>query len=219
MAVKQKTTKKNSLKKYQAKRHFDISPEPKGTTAKKKSIRKHKPIFVVHEHAARSLHYDIRLEAGGVLKSWAVPKGPSTDPQEKHLAVQTEDHPFEYRKFEGTIPEGEYGAGPVIIWDKGTFRSLKEGTLEDNIKNGTVAVWFDGKKLKGGYAFVKTKFSENSWLFFKMKDEYADADHELTKEKPKSVVSHKTIEQMGKKNGSKSKKSDRQAIIRRSKKA
>lgn len=186
--------KKTTLKKYKSKRDFTKTPEPTGNNIKKSKD----PIFVIHEHQARSHHFDFRLESEGVLKSWAIPKGPSTNPAEKHLAIQVEDHPYEYKSFEGVIPEGQYGAGPVIIWDSGTFKNLKDDSLSKCIENGSVAVWLKGKKLKGGYALIRTKFRENKdWLFFKMKDEKADIKTDIQKEKPKSVVSHKTIEDAG----------------------
>lgn len=184
---------KNLLKTYRTKRKFSKTTEPKGTVDKKHD----EPIFVIHEHKARSLHYDLRLEDEGVLKSWAIPKGPSTDPHEKHLAIMTENHPYEYADFEGIIEEGNYGAGNVIIWDRGTFRNLKDRPLKDCIKEGTVAVWLNGKKLHGGYALVRTHFSKNSWLFFKMKDAEAEVDHNILKEMPKSVISGKTVEEIG----------------------
>lgn len=140
------------------------------------------PIFVVHQHAARRLHYDVRLEAGGVLKSWAVPKGPSADPGVKRLAVRTEDHPVEYAEFEGVIPAGEYGGGEVIVWDTGTYRNLTERRGEpvpvaDAVARGHVAVWLDGQKLGGGYAFTRLparpqdRGSGDSWLMVKMRDD------------------------------------------------
>lgn len=158
-----------ALENYLSKRDFTKTPEPK-----RNKLEEHKElIFVVQKHSARSLHYDLRLESNGVLKSWAVPKGFSNDPKERHLAVQTEDHPLDYANFAGTIPEGEYGAGTVEIWDKGTYKNLKEGqSLEDGIKNGEIAIWFYGKKLKGSYALIRTHYGNNdkNWIILKMKD-------------------------------------------------
>jgi len=181
------------LTRYRSKRDFTKTTEPKGTL----HTTSKQPIFVVHKHDARSLHYDLRLEDEGVLKSWAIPKGPSTDPDVKHLAVQTEDHPYEYKDFEGVIAEGNYGAGGVIIWDKGTFENLKQKPLDECIKEGHVVVSFKGKKLHGAYALIRTHLrGKDSWLFFKMKDQYAHKDFDLTKERPNSVVSHKSVEKI-----------------------
>ena len=129
------------------------------------------PIFVIHEHHARRLHFDLRLEMDKVLKSWAVPKGPSMSPKDKRLAVMVEDHPLDYASFEGTIPEGMYGAGTVVIWDKGTFE-----LLGGNLKNGKLDVTFNGKKLKGAFALAKMSGKEKEWLLMKKKDRYADYD-------------------------------------------
>jgi bifunctional non-homologous end joining protein LigD len=164
----------DTLKVYRGKRHFDSTPEPTGQT----SVRKRgNPIFVVQKHQATTLHYDFRLEAGGVLKSWAVPKGPSMDPKVKRLAIQTEDHPLEYAEFSGTIPQGEYGAGTVEIWDSGTYRNLKlkdgqEVPPEQALEEGHFTFWLEGRKLKGGFALTRTGTSmDTRWLLVKMKDE------------------------------------------------
>jgi DNA ligase D-like protein (predicted 3'-phosphoesterase) len=201
----------DSLKTYKKKRNFKKTTEPKGPTsprlrrASKPSKDQH--IFVIQKHDASHLHYDFRLEMNGVLKSWAVPKGPSTNPQEKRLAVETEDHPMEYATFEGVIPEGSYGAGPVIVWDNGTFNNIKEkdGTIvpmNECYENGHIEIFLHGKKLQGGYALVHTSFGEDTrkkdWLLIKMKDEYADARRNPEKTEPESVISGKTIEEMGK---------------------
>src|SRR5436309_12909247 len=145
---------KDTLKTYRKKRDFKITPEPAGKPVRRRSKW---PVFVIQKHDATRLHYDFRIEAGGVLKSWAIPKGPSTNPKDKRLAMPTEDHPMEYGKFEGVIPEGEYGAGPVIVWDSGTYRNLneksgKEVRIEHALRQGRVKIWLEGKKLKGGYA-------------------------------------------------------------------
>jgi bifunctional non-homologous end joining protein LigD len=129
------------------------------------------PIFVIHEHHARRLHFDLRLEMDKVLKSWAVPKGPSMSPKDKRLAVMVEDHPLDYASFEGTIPEGMYGAGTVVIWDKGIFE-LQGGNLRD----GKLDIMFNGKKLKGAFALAKMSGKEKEWLMMKKKDRYADYD-------------------------------------------
>ncbi len=142
---------KKTLEDYTAKRDFSRTPEPAGTGRRAAGA----PIFVVQKHDASHLHYDFRLEVDGVLKSWAIPKGPSTDPREKRLAVPTEDHPLEYAGFEGVIPAGEYGAGTVMVWDTGSFRNIteKKGApvpLAEAVAHGHVKVWLEGQKLKGG---------------------------------------------------------------------
>jgi bifunctional non-homologous end joining protein LigD len=187
-----------SLTTYKKKRSFDSTPEPAGGKSKTSSL-----IFVIQKHAARNLHYDFRLEMGGVLKSWAVPKGPSTDPSVKRLAMMVEDHPFDYKDFEGSIPAGNYGAGTVIIWDQGTYEPINpekskmasEKLLLKELKAGSLKIHLHGKKLKGEYALVRTKGrGDNSWLLIKHRDKYA-SDTDIT-EKTKSVVSGKTLEKM-----------------------
>lgn len=197
-----------SLIRYKEKRNFKSTSEPAGGKAKGKQL-----VFVVQKHAASRLHYDFRLEMEGVLKSWAVPKGPSADPSVKRLAMMVEDHPFDYRDFEGTIPEGNYGAGTVIVWDEGTYEPIEkiEGKkaqdkhLLQQLKKGSIKIVLHGKKLKGEWALVRTNQSENSWLLIKHRDKYA-TETDIT-EKAKSVVSGKTLEQiekaMANQNGSK----------------
>lgn len=160
------------------------------------------PRFVIQKHAARSLHYDFRLEAAGVLKSWAVPKGPSTDPTQKRLAMRVEDHAIEYATFEGVIPKGSYGAGAVIVWDHGPYRNLTESKgegvpLEQAVERGHLSVWLEGKKLSGGYALTRVAAGEKErWLLVKMKDEGADARRNPLSTQPESVISGKTIEDL-----------------------
>lgn len=163
-----------ALRNYNQKRKFDKTPEPKGTLHKKgKKLR-----FVVQKHDATRLHYDFRLEMQGVLKSWAVPKGPSLNPDDKRLAVQVEDHPYDYRNFEGVIPEGNYGAGTVIVWDEGTYEAYEEGDEDEKLlvaglKKGDLKFVLHGKKLQGAYALVQIKKDPKNWLLIKKKDEYA----------------------------------------------
>jgi bifunctional non-homologous end joining protein LigD len=126
------------------------------------------PLFVVHKHHSRRLHYDFRLEMEGVLKSWAVPKGPSMSPDDKRLAVMVDDHSLDYADFEGIIPEGEYGAGKVIIWDKGDYELMK-GSIAD----GLIEIFLQGKKLRGSFVLLKMKGKEEGWLLIKKRDEYA----------------------------------------------
>ena len=129
--------------------------------------------FVVHEHEARRHHFDFRLEIGGVLKSWAVPKGPSMDPSEKRLAVQVPDHPLSYGDFEGVIPEGQYGAGPVVIWDRGTFQASSDDP-EGDLERGKLSFTLKGRKLKGGFTLVRFKRREAEWLLIKQSDGFAE---------------------------------------------
>ena len=138
--------------------------------------------FVVHEHHSTRLHFDFRLEIAGVLKSWAIPKGPSMNPAEKRLAVMVEDHPLEYGDFEGIIPEGYYGAGPVLIWDSGEFHP--EGDLENSLAKGKLVFTLNGKKLKGSFSLVlmKGRGKGNDWLFIKGKDSFAKEDWKIIEE-------------------------------------
>jgi DNA ligase D-like protein (predicted 3'-phosphoesterase) len=156
-----------------------------------------KPVFVIQKHAARSLHYDFRLEVGGALSSWAVPKGPSTDPRDKRLAMRVEDHSLEYGDFEGVIPEGDYGAGAVIVWDTGTYRNLGEEPIEDSLEDGHASFWLEGKKLRGGWSLRRIGGGpKERWLLVKRKDEEADARRNPVSTQPESVLSGKTIEEI-----------------------
>lgn len=186
-----------SLREYQRKRDFRKTPEPRGRAARGKAA----PRFVVQEHAARSHHYDFRLEVDGVLKSWAVPKGPSTNPKEKRLATATEDHPLDYIDFEGTIPEGEYGAGAVIVWDAGSYRNATgdgEKSMSDGLENGHVRVVLEGEKLHGTWALTRfrARGGKEEWLLVKTKDDSADARRNLVKSRPESVKSGRTVEEV-----------------------
>jgi len=191
-----------SLSLYKQKRSFKDTPEPGPKVKSSKSGLK----FVVQKHDATSLHYDFRLEMEGVLKSWAIPKGPSLNPEDKRLAMMVEDHPYDYKDFEGIIPEGNYGAGTVIVWDEGEYGSMdnedksqkeQEKILLSQLYKGDVKIVMHGKKLKGAFALVKMKGrGENTWLLIKKKDKWA-SDEDVTK-KDKSVKSRKTIEQLAK---------------------
>jgi bifunctional non-homologous end joining protein LigD len=186
------------LQVYKRKRTFSKTPEPEGKkTRGGGSLR-----FVVQKHDASHLHYDFRLEMEGVLKSWAIPKGPSLNPGDKRLAMMVEDHPLEYRTFEGRIPEGNYGAGSVIVWDEGTYEPLEGGgeeELKKGLEKGDLKFILHGKKLKGAYALVKIKNSRdkknNAWLLIKKKDEFASTDDVTSQDA--SVKSGKTLEQIG----------------------
>lgn len=183
---------------YSSKRDFSRTPEPRGG----KRRASDRPGFVIQEHLASTHHFDFRLEVDGVLKSWAVPKGPSTDPREKRLAVPTEDHPLEYADFEGVIPEGEYGAGAVIVWDRGPYENLTERDGEPvpigrALENGHAVVRLDGSKLKGGYALQRTgSGDETRWLLIKVDDDAADARRNPVSTEPESVVSGKTVREI-----------------------
>src|SRR2546422_2065396 len=161
------------LQEYRRKRHFDKTEEPAGKPAKRQAASRLS--YVIQKHAATRLHYDFRLELDGVLKSWAVPRGPSLDPTQKRLAVETEDHPIEYGKFEGTIPEGEYGAGPVLLWDRGRWQP--QGDPREGYRKGRLKFRLDGEKLEGGWALIRMigPRSEDgkNWLLIKERDEAA----------------------------------------------
>ncbi len=190
----------DALKTYRSKRHFKRTPEPVGI----KAAAGPEPIFVIQKHQATTLHYDFRLQIGDVLKSWAVPKGPSTDPGVKRLAVPTEDHPLEYADFEGVIPEGEYGGGTVLIWDKGTFTNLKvvRGKaipLEEGFEQGHLLFWLEGKKLRGGYALIRTGRYGNTgkaWLLVKKRDREADPTKDPVLTQPESALSGRTLDEV-----------------------
>jgi DNA ligase D-like protein (predicted 3'-phosphoesterase) len=160
-----------SLKLYREKRDFEVTPEPV-TAASAEENASGKRIFVVQRHDARNLHYDFRLEVDGVLKSWAVPKGPSDDPKVRRLAIMTEDHPLDYAGFEGVIPEGQYGAGTVSIWDAGFYSNMteKDGRaipMAKALENGHAAFRLEGRRMNGGYALTRTN---RGWILVKMKD-------------------------------------------------
>jgi bifunctional non-homologous end joining protein LigD len=185
------------LKEYGSKRKFEQTPEPEPRLRSEGD----QLIFVVHKHAARRLHYDLRLELEGVLKSWAVPKGPTLDPALKRLAVRVEDHPFDYKDFEGVIPEGNYGAGSVIVWDRGFYqhpaandRAESEKLLLGGLGQGNLKFVLSGEKLQGEFALVRTAKDPKSWLLLKKKDSYAAKEDILGESR--SVVSHKTLEEI-----------------------
>jgi len=183
---------------YRAKRDLAKTPEPFGGERHDAG-----PIFVVQKHDASHLHYDLRLEIGGVLKSWAVPKGPSMDPKVKRLAIPTEDHPLDYADFEGVIPEGQYGAGTVMVWDIGTYRNLKSETqeahsIDENYDHGHLEIWLDGKKLKGAFTMVRTKRggTKPQWLLWKSRDDFAQSDVDILVDAPNSALTGRSLEQI-----------------------
>lgn len=182
------------LETYRRKRRFERTPEPAG---RKRSSRRRKPIFVIQKHDATRLHYDFRLEVDGVLKSWAVPRGPSLDPSVKRMAIEVEDHPMDYATFEGVIPEGNYGAGAVIVWDKGNYENLYEDeSMAEGLSKGRVTFALEGKKLRGGYTLRRFRREDDAWLLIKMDDEYADRRRDILKARPESAKSGRTIEDL-----------------------
>jgi len=154
------------------------------------------PRFVIQKHAATTLHYDFRLEVAGTLKSWAVPKGPSTDPRDKRLAMPVEDHSLSWGDFEGVIEAG-YGAGAVIVWDEGSYEPLGEEPMEEALERGHASFWLDGHKLRGGWSLRRVaEGKDERWLLVKRRDEQADARRNPVSTQPESVVSGRTIEQL-----------------------
>ncbi|HEV8286271.1 MAG TPA: DNA polymerase ligase N-terminal domain-containing protein [Chitinophagaceae bacterium] len=210
-----------SLSLYKKKRSFDETPEPE---AKKKSSKRGLK-FVVQKHDASHLHYDFRLEMEGVLKSWAVPKGPSLNPEDKRLAMMVEDHPYDYRTFEGTIPEGNYGAGTVMVWDEGTYEAMahedepikkQEKILLEELKKGDLKIVLHGEKLKGAFALVKMRGrGENTWLLIK-KDDDAATKRDITK-KDKSVKTGRSLNQIAEETGGK--KKEKKSLTKKTPKA
>jgi DNA ligase D-like protein (predicted 3'-phosphoesterase) len=197
---------KRFLTEYERKRDFSKTKEPSGQPKGKRKARARRrhPRFAFQKHSATSEHYDLRLEVDGVLASWAVPKGPSLDPRDKRLAMRTEDHPLEYLEWEGVIPEGEYGAGPMIVWDRGVFQNISETRrgepmeLAEAIEKGDVKLFMLGEKIKGAYALVRTRPAgdREQWLLIKKRDEGADARRKPTSSQPESVLSGRTIEEV-----------------------
>ncbi|MDT8387523.1 MAG: DNA polymerase ligase N-terminal domain-containing protein [Thiogranum sp.] len=187
------------LETYRRKRDFQKTREPAGEQSKSDGGHR----FVIQKHDASRLHYDFRLEIDGVLASWAVPKGLSTDPRDKRLAMQTEDHPLDYIDFEGLIPEGEYGAGTVLVWDTGTYENVlarKGGQrkgMQEALAEGLIEVWLEGEKLRGGYALKRIEGGKKPrWLVIKMNDEHADARRRPTSTQPASVKTGRDLDEV-----------------------
>jgi bifunctional non-homologous end joining protein LigD len=182
----------DSIARYNRKRDFGRTPEPEGKVVKGTARARR---FVIQKHRATALHYDFRLEAGGVLKSWAVPKGPSLDPADKRLAMQVEDHQLSYATFEGIIPKGNYGAGEVIVWDRGTYRPVADANPVSAIESGEIKFTLRGKKLRGGFTLVKMRArdgADNAWLLIKERDEFVDRRWRATAHE-ESVKSGRTL--------------------------
>ena len=192
-----------NLKQYRKKRQFDSTPEPRGS-----SVPRQKGdgslVYVIQKHMSSHLHYDFRLEWQGVLLSWAVPKGPSLNPAVKRLAMQTEDHPLEYAKFEGVIPEGQYGAGTVMLWDRGTWQP-ENADVDVSLQRGEIKLTVHGKKLQGSWVLVHTRgFGNNparsAWMLIKHRDQYASAS-DVTQEEPRSVVTQRLLAEIARDDG------------------
>jgi DNA ligase D-like protein (predicted 3'-phosphoesterase) len=185
------------LAEYNAKRDFSRTAEPAGKVPKGRAKSLH---FVIQKHAASHLHFDFRLELDGVMKSWAVPKGPSLDPTVRRLAMEVEDHPISYNTFEGTIPQGEYGGGTVMLWDRGTYEADDGGgaeSLRRGYEKGELRFVMHGKRLKGGFVLARLRRpGRPQWLLIKRRDDYADDDRDITTEATTSVVSRRTMEQI-----------------------
>ena len=190
-----------ALEAYRKKRNFDHTPEPPGDV--RRAARRRTPIFVVQKHDASRLHYDFRLEINGVLTSWAVPKGPSMNPADKRLAVMTEDHPLEYADFEGVIPKGQYGAGTVMVWDKGWYEPASGLPPDRQLARGKIDVVLHGRKLRGGFTLIRAtnrssgRSQTRNWLLVKHRDEYADSSWNI--EAPtlnRSVLTGRTLEEI-----------------------
>ncbi len=182
-----------SLKEYDRKRRFDRTPEPPGRVAPNE-----RRLYLIQKHRASALHYDFRLEADGVLKSWAVPKGPSLDPATKRLAMQVEDHPVEYGDFEGVIPAGEYGGGTVMLWDTGTYEP-EAGDVTAALERGELKFVLHGKKLKGAWVLVHTRGRQ--WLLIKHRDRSASTTKDITATAPRSVKSRRLLAGIAKAEG------------------
>ena len=184
-----------SLAEYKKKRKFDKTPEPGPTKKRTRSGR----MFVIQKHRATQLHYDFRLEADGVLKSWAVPKGPSLDPSVKRLAMEVEDHPVDYAKFEGVIPEGEYGGGTVMVWDYGTYQPEdKSEDVSAALRKGELKFSLDGEKLKGSWVLVRTRGRQ--WLLLKHRDYYT-TNEDVTEIAPVSILTRRTLAEIAEDEG------------------
>jgi bifunctional non-homologous end joining protein LigD len=196
-----KTKQPTRLAEYRKKRDFSRTAEPRGGRRKAAT----KLAYVIQKHAASHLHFDLRLELDGVMKSWAVPKGPSLDPAVKRLAMQVEDHPIEYNAFEGTIPKGEYGGGTVMIWDRGTYtyggdEDLDpEEALRQGYARGDFKLVLHGKRLKGSWVLVRTRRGDPKraqWLLIKHRDEFAEPGSEVVEEYLTSVATGRTMDEI-----------------------
>jgi bifunctional non-homologous end joining protein LigD len=199
MATKKRPTEP-PLTEYKRKRDFRKTAEPAGVVPPRKRAAT-KLHFVIQKHAASHLHFDFRLELGGVMKSWAVPKGPSYDPQVRRLAMEVEDHPMEYNSFEGTIPKGEYGGGTVMLWDRGSYEPGDgdgEESLRAGYKRGDLKIVMHGKRMRGGWVLVRMRVEKGraQWLLIKHRDEFADPKYDVVGEELTSVATRRSMEQI-----------------------
>jgi bifunctional non-homologous end joining protein LigD len=192
--------RKKILTEYRRKRNFEKTAEPEGGTTRGGSKRRLR--FVIQKHAASHLHFDLRLELDGVMKSWAVPKGPSYDPSVKRLAMEVEDHPIEYNSFEGTIPKGQYGGGTVMLWDRGTYSAENgggAGAVRDGYERGDLKVVFNGKRMLGSWVLVRTRRDDRGraqWLLIKHRDEVATDEIDVVAEAMTSVTTGRTMDEI-----------------------
>jgi bifunctional non-homologous end joining protein LigD len=199
-ARKRNSPKAKPLSEYKRKRDFTKTAEPEGKASRPRSKRGLH--FVIQKHAASHLHFDFRLELAGVMKSWAVPKGPSYDPGVRRLAMEVEDHPIEYNTFEGTIPKGQYGGGTVMLWDRGTYEPEGGGgeeALRDGYARGDLKIVLHGKRLTGGWVLVRMRRDEGGraqWLLIKHRDEHADPDYDVVADVQTSVTTGRTMEEI-----------------------
>jgi bifunctional non-homologous end joining protein LigD len=201
---KRPSSKSKPLAEYKRKRDFTKTAEPEGKATRRRSTRGLR--FVIQKHAASHLHFDFRLELDGVMKSWAVPKGPSYDPSVRRLAMEVEDHPIAYNTFEGTIPKGEYGGGTVMLWDRGTYEPDGGGganALRDGYERGDLKIVMHGKRMKGGLVLVRMRREAGraQWLLIKHRDELADPDYDVVEEAVTSVASGRTMEEIASRKG------------------
>jgi len=202
---KRPSSKSKPLAEYRRKRDFAKTAEPAGKATRRRSARALK--FVIQKHAASHLHFDFRLELDGVMKSWAIPKGPSYDPGTRRLAMEVEDHPIEYNTFEGTIPKGEYGGGTVMLWDRGTYEPEGGGGVEalrEGYERGDLKLVLHGKRLDGGWVLVRMRRGEDGraqWLLIKHRDDRADPDYDVVAEEMTSVASGRTMEEIAGRKG------------------
>jgi bifunctional non-homologous end joining protein LigD len=207
MATRKRTPPASKpLAEYKRKRDFTKTAEPAGGAVRPRSKRGLR--FVIQKHAASHLHFDFRLELDGVMKSWAVPKGPSYDPAVRRLAMEVEDHPIEYNTFEGTIPKGQYGGGTVMLWDRGTYEAEDGGgveSLREGYRRGDLKIFMHGERLEGGWVLVRmrreSEGSKPQWLLIKHRDEHADPDYDVTANVVTSVKSGRTMDEIANRKG------------------